>query len=107
MLTQITQITQIIFISQLNNEQAASVGNAVSSSSSERKHLQQQQPQSAAFLSREGMAERRRVPYINLPTSSYGKIVMKKYVELQESAGPVVNCQPIKIPVSACCSSVS
>ena len=38
---------------------------------------------------------------MNLPTSSYGKIVMKKYVELQESAGPVVNCQPIKIPVGA------
>ena len=65
--------------------------------SSSRKQLQQQ-PQSAAF--REGMAESRRVPYINLPTSSYGKIVMKKYVELQESASPVVNCQPIKIPVS-------
>ena len=47
-----------------------------------------------------GTKKRKVVPYTNLPTSGFGKIVMKKYVELQESAGPVVNCKPIKIPVS-------
>ena len=47
-----------------------------------------------------GSKKRKSVPYTNLPTSGFGKIVMKKYVELQESAGPVVNCKPIKIPVS-------
>ena len=78
-----------------DGEASSNVEIGVASSSSRKL----QQPQSEAFRESAGS---RRVPYINLPTSSYGKIVMKKYVELQESAGPVVNCQPIKIPVSPC-----
>ena len=52
---------------------------------------------------REPAAENRRLPYLNLPTSSYGKIVMKKYVEPRPQltpAGKIMEANAISIPVS-------